>query len=328
MNLPREDVRLFSRLYSELMFFANGQLRIVEDPFTDAGAYDALPPESRTGIRNALHETPELIDQFIRENPASLPTEELEIVAGWRHAIVGKFYVFRYLKRHTIFLSSGGSPNRAYGVLGLFDPVEELVGTRLPVLTDAVLLAFRDRIIYDGILSVYNVTFGGGVRKMLNEEYKEAKQAFGIITSLGDEVPPPHASERPKKKESAKIQRRLEDVLEMIPCPIAGCWSFYGAQTAYYFDDDRASHVLEVWPLGHREPFPSEGNGHPPCDHGVYYESAEFDFTDLVREVALKHFHFSQQRALFEIGWTESGRDLELRIHIEPEEVAESTQDE
>ena len=50
---------------------------------------------------------------------------------------------------------------------------------------------------------------------------------------------------------------------------------------------------------------------------------AEFDFTELVKAVPLENFLFSQRRAVFEIGWKEFGRDLELRVHIEPEESVE-----
>jgi hypothetical protein len=32
--------------------------------------------------------------------------------------------------------------------------------------------------------------------------------------------------------------------------------------------------------------------------------------------------HFSQQRAIFEIGWKKFGQNLELRVHLEPKEVA------
>ena len=65
-----------------------------------------------------------------------MSADELEIVATWKHAVVGKFYVFRYLTKYTIFLSSGGSPNKAYGVLGLADPLEEVIGPYLPRLID------------------------------------------------------------------------------------------------------------------------------------------------------------------------------------------------
>ena len=115
VNLPPEDGRLFYKLYSALMFFANERLRVLDEPVADAEAYEALPPEPRAKVRNALHDKPELIDQFVRENPASLPVEELDIVASWRQALVGKFYVFRHLKKHTIFLSSGGRFSRSGG---------------------------------------------------------------------------------------------------------------------------------------------------------------------------------------------------------------------
>ena len=57
----------------------------------------------------------------------------------------------------------------------------------------------------------------------------------------------------------------------------------------------------------------------------ILYELAEFDFTELIKAVPLENFHFSQRRAVFEIGWKEFGEDLELRVHIEPEESEDET---
>lgn len=244
-------------------------------------------------------------------------------MSGWRQALVGKFYVFRHLKKYTVFLSSGGQPNKAYGVVGLFDPLVGVVGPYLPILTEAVLLPFKGQIIYDGLLSSYSISFGGGMKRMLNNEYNQAKAAFGIITSLeGQPTQPPTKSAKPGKK-SAKIKRRLEEVMGMIPCPIAGCWSLHGAETNYYFDRDSECHVLEVWPVGFKEPVQHGGNGHPPDEDAVCYEFAEFDFIDLVKEVPLESFHFSQRREVFEIAWKEGGQELELRIHLVPEQIGE-----
>ena len=322
MNLSPEDGRLFYKLYSALMFFANERLRVLDKPVADARAYEALPPQSRMLVRDALHGQQELIDQFVTGNPANLPGDELQIVAGWKQALVGKFYVLRYLKKYTVFLSSGGSPNKAYGVLGLADPIEEVIGYSLPVLVNALLLPFKGQIIYDGLVSFFPISFGGGIKRMLNSEYNEARKAFGIITSLGEQAASvSKGRKRSKKKEGAKIKRRLEAVMDMIPCPVAGCWSLHGAETAYYFDHNCECHVLEVWPVGFREPSQHEGNGHPPEEDAVCYEFAEFDFTDLVKEVPLENFHFSQRRQVFEIGWKEGGQELEVRIHIVPQEV-------
>lgn len=197
MNLTFDEGNLFYDLYAALLSFVNRKLKVSSGQFSDSREYTSTPPEARVAIRDALFAHRELIDEFVRDNPAKLTADNLEIVVTWKHAVVGKFYVFRYLKKYTVFLTSGGSPNKAYGVLGLADPLEEVIGPSLPRLVTTVLLPFEGRIIYDGLVSGYNITFGGGIKRTLNEEYKQAKEAFGIITSLGDDMAP--ASEPPKK---------------------------------------------------------------------------------------------------------------------------------
>jgi hypothetical protein len=124
---------------------------------------------------------------------------------------------------------------------------------------------------------------------------------------------------------SKPIKRRLEEVLSLIPCPVSGCWFLHGTETAYYYDSNCECHVLEVWPVGVEEPEEHEGNGHERAGREIHYELAEFDFTELVKAVPLENFHFSQRRSVFEIGWKEFGQDLELRVHIEPEEADEES---
>src|SRR6202023_1233979 len=95
----------------------------------------------------------------------------------------GRFYIFRELAKYTVFLSTDKQPI-AYGVLALSQPFEELVGPYLPVLTQTVLLPFKDQIVYDGLLVSYRISFGPGIRRSLNESFKEAKERHGIVTSL------------------------------------------------------------------------------------------------------------------------------------------------
>ena len=120
-----------------------------------------------------------------------------------------------------------------------------------------------------------------------------------------------------------RISSRLKDVMASILCPVAGCWGLHGAHSECYYDQDAESHVLEVWPVGIEEPEEYEGNGREQTEPGLLYELAEFDFTELGKEIPLEHFHFSQRLSIFEIGWEEDGQNLELRIHIVPVEVAE-----
>lgn len=204
MNLSVEEGKLFYDLYAALLAFVNRKLAVSPEQFTNSEEYSATTPEVRVAIRDALFAQRELIDEFVRDNPANLNAEDLEIVQSWKHAQPGSFYIFRYLKNHTVFLGSGDPQQKAYGVLGLVDSFEELIGPNLPKLITAVLLPFRGRIIYDGLLTGYNITFGGGIKRRLNEEYRQAKAVFGIITSLGAAPPaaePAKKAERKPRKE-------------------------------------------------------------------------------------------------------------------------------
>jgi hypothetical protein len=158
MNLTFDEGKLFYDLYAALLSFVNRKLKVSSEQFSDSRDYTSTPPEARVAVRDALFAHRELIDEFVNENPAKLKADELEVVGTWKHAVVGKFYVFRYLTNYTIFLSSGGSPNKAYGVLGLADPLEEVIGPYLPRLITTVLLPFQGKIIYDGLVSGYNIT--------------------------------------------------------------------------------------------------------------------------------------------------------------------------
>jgi len=209
MQVSIDEGKLFYKLFAALLGYVNRTLAVVAEQFSESGEYALLSPQTRGKVRDALYEHRELIDQFIVENPAGLPPEELEIVGGWKNALVGRFYILRYLKKHTIFLSATDKPYKAYGVLALANPIEEVIGPGLPVLANVVLLPFKGQIIYDGLIAPYAVTFGGGARRNLNEDYNRAKEAFGIITSLGDQSAP--LSPKPKKarKSPEKIVRLI-----------------------------------------------------------------------------------------------------------------------
>src|ERR1035438_9974826 len=179
MLLEPQDVELFFKLHRALMFFVNQRLKAVPDDIANADAFAGLSPESRLKVHDALNANVDLIQSFVDQNPAHLPDDELDIVRSWRHLVTGKFYVFRELAKYTVFLSTDKQPV-AYGVLALSQPFEVLIGPYLPVLTQTVLLPFKGVIVYDGLMRSYRISFGPGIRRSLNESFKEAKARHGI----------------------------------------------------------------------------------------------------------------------------------------------------
>jgi hypothetical protein len=182
MQLSPEETELFYKVQHSILAYTNRRLELIPD-FTDPDDVGLLVAEEKVQIRNALFELPELLDDFLAENPDGLSPDELAIVASWRHGVSGEFYIFRYLKKYTVFL--GTKPERLYGVLGLADPLEMIfAGHPLPIYVKGVLLPFQGRITYDGLLSVYAVRFGGGIRSRMKETYNRLKRREGIVEGL------------------------------------------------------------------------------------------------------------------------------------------------
>ncbi|MGL6097744.1 MAG: DUF6398 domain-containing protein, partial [Fimbriiglobus sp.] len=206
--MPPPELDLFFRLHRTLLFFVNQRLKVIPDKLASPEDFAALSPGVRLKVRDALTANLGLIESFVAENPASLSDDDLDIVRSWRHLVAGKFYVFRELKKYTVFLSTEKQPV-AYGVLALSQPFEDLIGPYLPVLTQTVLLPFKGRIVYDGLMSSYNVTFGPGIRRNLNEDFKTAKDRHGIVTSLPVSATPTPAK-APKAKPIPKPPTREE----------------------------------------------------------------------------------------------------------------------
>ena len=112
MLLEPQDAQLFFRLHRTLMFFVNQRLKVIPDQLGTPMEFAALPPDVRVKVRDALNANIDLIQAFVDENPAHLSEDELDIVRSWRHLVTGRFYVFRELKKYTVFLSATARPSR------------------------------------------------------------------------------------------------------------------------------------------------------------------------------------------------------------------------
>lgn len=211
MKLSVEEANLFYQLMWGLHFYVNQQQQILPN-IKSAKEYENVPMPEKVAVRNALWKNPNLIDAYVEKNPDNLPTQELDIVSKWKRFVSGGFQIFRYLKNHTIFISD---KSQVYGVVGLYDHLEELFpGRPLPIMVGAVLLPFKGKIVYDGMLEGYNIFLGGSMRSGLNEGYMAAKQNDRIITTLEPESAPQiQAKQRKPDKDWKPV---VEEILKVI----------------------------------------------------------------------------------------------------------------
>jgi hypothetical protein len=180
MLLSPEDASQFFKLMPALQVFANQKLQIIKR-LESVEQYQKLSDEQRVKLRNAFYKKPDLIDDFVRENPSGFSSDELAIISGWKNFVAGDFMIERMLKKYAIFIGN----NKVYGVLALTEPFRQVLGGMpLPAYVKTVLLPFKGKIIYDGLIEGYNILFGHGIATSTSNAYRAAKLQGKIIESL------------------------------------------------------------------------------------------------------------------------------------------------
>jgi hypothetical protein len=207
MLVPREEAELFFALYASVIGFAAGRSGDIEG-VKDAATFRSAPNEVKAQARDHFLEHAECLPDYMERNPDRFGEHELSYFAHWSHLVQGNFIVERDLKKYTVFLTTDDRP-KAYGVLGLTDEIVDLVAYPLPMLVKAVLLPWKDRIIWDGLFSHHSIVLGPGIRKSIRESYRRAKQS-GIITSLDPAWKPPKPTRSAKKPKTPAIYRFLK----------------------------------------------------------------------------------------------------------------------
>jgi hypothetical protein len=169
-------------LYSNQRLGLARQVTTLARQVTTLAQLRSMPEEAQYELRAAFYAHRQLLEAFVQENPQHFSVEELALVASWQHGVHGQFYVLRHLQRYTVFLDVNDPP-KAYGVLALHDDFTDLF-PQVPRLIDTMLLPFHNQITYDGQCRYYNLVFGRGITRRLNDTYQLAQAQYGIITSL------------------------------------------------------------------------------------------------------------------------------------------------
>lgn len=210
MKLSPDDAHLFMGLMVPLHWYVNQQAKIFPDLETIEDYWD-VSTEDKIQVRDYLFSHVELIDQYLKDNPDDVDEEGASIIADWKNFMTGDFYIERWLKKYNIFI---GDEDQVYGVLGLVNSPSDFMDKRnLPVRVQALLLPFKDKIVYDGFLRYYNISFGGGIRSRLKQTYLIAKDNDDIIQTFSPKAKGKTAKKSPKKAKATQDWAPLLDDL-------------------------------------------------------------------------------------------------------------------
>jgi len=208
MKLTTQEAAQYYKLMGSLQVYVNLKLSIIPEVVTVEG-YEELPLSEKLLVRDALYDNIKLVDSYLDEKPQNISVEEIEIVRKWKEFQRGDFFIERLLKKFAVFIGN----EKVYGVSTLYEAFDEMLPyVRWPYYTKAVLLPFKGRIIYDGLLQGYNMSFGGGIKSRLKETYMAAKQNGRIIESFDCEKQV--GIEKKSKKQLKDYGETLDQLLQ------------------------------------------------------------------------------------------------------------------
>ncbi|WP_160135415.1 hypothetical protein [Halococcus salsus] len=192
--LDPETAREFIELEGQLLLYANDRFDVV--PGIDSyEEFERLSTDEIQPIHDTLYREAnavEVIEEFVRENPADLSQSQLERIESWLNYEAGQFFVVEHLEDGSVFLDP--DEPRAYKVTGVYDSyAEALPEEALPVaVTSVVLLPYDGRIVTNGMEEVDMLA--GMAMQMIKDDpetvYEEAKHRFGIAEMLPPEDEP------------------------------------------------------------------------------------------------------------------------------------------
>jgi hypothetical protein len=180
-QLTEDECELFFTTLYGLLSFVNDKMGVLTyqikktypNPTNDKDLFK---------IRNKLWEHPALIDEYLAS--MKLPKEKVELLRSWRsYYKSGSFIVVEYLPDYAVMIGTDKAGDCLYGVKGLGRSVADSLQAKLPQMIETVLLPFRDKIIFDGIISSPPIEFGEGMLKMVQDLVNKVKNR-GLITRL------------------------------------------------------------------------------------------------------------------------------------------------
>ena len=178
MHLTDRQLDRFFELLDGLIVFANERLHLV-DGLSVPIVGDEAEMKAAYVCDNMWRHI-EVLDEYLHLNPRKLRPADLEVIAGWRDALVGRFTLVRFERGRAILMNEAG----LFAVAGLDDDPQK----RMPVCPDmviATLLPFEGIIISDGLMYGDGIPFDEAESRQLAEDL-EQHAAEGVAWTAGE----------------------------------------------------------------------------------------------------------------------------------------------
>ncbi|WP_299858893.1 SEC-C domain-containing protein [Sulfurimonas sp.] len=190
-KLSKSEVQNYYNCYNKLLTFVYSKYaKAKKRPKKDAifnimenGTYfcdlELMNSGEISDIRDYFAKNPQLIDEYLSNEQASLTQIELQTIKSFKNILYDQFIIMEKINNSEI-LAWSLKKKKIYLVYGLYDPIAEIIPS-FPCIASLILLGYGDRIVYDGLMGVNNIEIGDNMLSNLIEEYKNLRDTNGVV---------------------------------------------------------------------------------------------------------------------------------------------------
>jgi hypothetical protein len=194
--MTKDEHEKFYKLWLDLLIFVDKRCHVFPRSHVFVlDGYDTKPIFHP--LRNKLWERPFLFNEYLRWKKDKISEDDKTLLKDWqkRH-VKGRFLIVRHTKDYSVLLRSNAESDkdkdkdkdgdmRLYAVTGLQNSIEELApASRLPMYVSTVIMPYKDRIIYDGMLDVFPIKIERSLASAFIDTSNSLLKSDGIIARL------------------------------------------------------------------------------------------------------------------------------------------------
>lgn len=177
-NLPRKAADLFYKVYFSLLEYVNNKYQI-DTSLKKIYKQDNLDAEKLVPINKYIWSNRHVIDDYLKDNPYHFSKDELDIIDGFKSGIYKEFLVIGFEREYTMLLDL--EEHKIYMIKGIRTNLDNLIDPDdIPVMIKTTLLMFNNKIIFNGIFSLYQISFGNDLKEQVIEDMHKTMKYYHL----------------------------------------------------------------------------------------------------------------------------------------------------
>lgn len=181
-HMDERDADLFFETLADLLTYANRRLEVVPADRVSLRSDSTSQLDRGAAVSEALWTHRGIIDDFVRDNPAGLTSEQLEVVRPWRHAVRDAFTCIKADADSALYMND----RRVFAVGAMTRDADAFVHA-IPSLTLLTLLPFKGGIVTDSKVVHLGDEPAPGALPLIEQQARDLL-SIGVISHAGELV--------------------------------------------------------------------------------------------------------------------------------------------